>query len=94
MHATCDWTATQLYDPVNKGAYPTCHDWGVNVLNDLVSRVRPDVVITTSFADMTTMAHPKVGPAARADVGAGEAAYWSQLEAHGIAVIGIRETPA
>jgi peptidoglycan/LPS O-acetylase OafA/YrhL len=94
LHATCDWTATQLYDPVNKGAYPTCHDWGVRVLNDLVSRVQPDVVITTSFADMTTMAHPKAGSAARADVGAGEAAYWSQLEAHGIPVIGIRETPA
>jgi hypothetical protein len=27
-------------------------------------------------------------------VGAGEAAYWSQLEAHGIAVLGIRETPS
>jgi peptidoglycan/LPS O-acetylase OafA/YrhL len=94
LHATCDWTATQLYDPVNKGAYPTCHAWGANVLNDLVSRVHPDVVITTSLADMTTMAHPKVGSAARADVGAGEATYWSQLEAHGIPVIGIQETPA
>ena len=58
MHATCDWTATQLYDPVNKGAYPTCHAWGANVLNDLLSRLHPDVVITTSLADMTTMAHP------------------------------------
>jgi peptidoglycan/LPS O-acetylase OafA/YrhL len=94
LHATCDWTATQLYDPVNDGAYPTCHAWGASVLDDLISRVHPDVVITTSFADMTTMAHPKVGSAARADVGAGEAAYWSQLEAHGIGVIGIRETPA
>jgi hypothetical protein len=94
LHATCDWTATQLYDPVNKGAYPTCHDWGVNVLNDLISRVHPDVVITTGFASMTTMAHPKVSSAARTDVGAGEATYWSQLEAHGIGVIGIRETPS
>jgi peptidoglycan/LPS O-acetylase OafA/YrhL len=94
LHATCDWTATQLYDPVNKGAYPTCHSWGVSVLKDLIVRVHPDVVITTSFADMSTMAHPKGGPAARADVGAGEATYWSRLEAHGISVIGIRETPS
>jgi len=79
---------------VNEVAYPTCHAWGANVLDDLTSRVHPDLVITTSFADMTTMAHPTAGPAARADVGAGEASYWSQLEAHGIPVIGIRETPA
>jgi hypothetical protein len=93
LHATCDWTTAQLVDPVNDGAYPTCHAWGANVLSDLISRVRPDVVITSGSTDMTTTAHPDVGSAARADVGAGEAAYWSQLEAHGIAVIGIRETP-
>jgi hypothetical protein len=82
-----------LYDPVNKGAYPTCHAWGHAVLNDLITKIRPDVVITTSYADMATMAHQQVGSAARADVGAGEATYWRALEDHGIPVVGIRETP-
>jgi hypothetical protein len=93
LHATCDWTATQLYDRVNKGAYPTCHAWGQAVLNDLITKIRPDVVIATSSADMITMAHQQGGSAARADVGAGEARYWGALEDHAISVVGIRETP-
>jgi peptidoglycan/LPS O-acetylase OafA/YrhL len=93
LHATCVWTATQLYDGVVKGAYPTCHQWGATVLGDLITKIRPDVVIATGSANPGTMAHPGGGPQARAEVGAGMADYWGQLEAHGIPVIAIRETP-
>jgi peptidoglycan/LPS O-acetylase OafA/YrhL len=93
LHATCAWTATQLYDPVNKGAYPTCYQWGVSLLHDLVTTVQPDVVITSELASETSLAHPKDGPQASADVGAGMATYWRQLQDHGIGVIAIRETP-
>ncbi|HTU72921.1 MAG TPA: acyltransferase family protein [Trebonia sp.] len=93
LHATCAWTATQLYDPVNKGAYPTCHQWGASVLHDLISTVRPDVVITSELASQTSLAHPSDGPQSAADVGAGMATYWRQLQEHHIGVIAVRETP-
>ena len=93
LHATCAWTATQLYDPVNKGAYPTCYQWGVSLLSDLITTVRPDVVITSEIASETSLAHPASGPQASADVGAGMATYWRQLQDHGIGVIAMRETP-
>jgi hypothetical protein len=93
LHATCAWTATQLYDPVNKGAYPTCYQWGVSLLHDLITTVKPDVVITSELASETSLAHPKDGPQASAEVGAGMATYWRQLQDHGIGVIAIRETP-
>jgi peptidoglycan/LPS O-acetylase OafA/YrhL len=93
LHATCAWTATQLYDPVNKGAYPTCYQWGASLMNDLITTIRPDVVITSELASQTSLAHPKDSPQASADVGAGMATYWRQLQDHGIGVIAIRETP-
>ena len=40
-----------------------------------------------------TLAHPVEGPQSRADLGAGMATYWKDLETHGISVIGIQETP-
>jgi peptidoglycan/LPS O-acetylase OafA/YrhL len=93
LHATCPWTATQLYDPVEKGAYPTCYQWGVSVLHDLTATIRPDVVIASGLAGQPTLAHPVEGPQSRADLGAGMATYWKDLETHGIPVIGIQETP-
>jgi hypothetical protein len=93
LHATCAWTATQLYDTVNKGAYPTCHQWGARVLHDLVTTIRPDVVITSELGTTTSLAHRTSGAQASADVGAGMATYWQQLQDHGIGVVAIRETP-
>jgi peptidoglycan/LPS O-acetylase OafA/YrhL len=93
LHATCAWTATQLYDSVNKGAYPTCYQWGASLLHDLITTIRPDVVITSELASETSLAHPTESPQASADVGAGMATYWRQLQDHGIGVVAIRETP-
>jgi len=92
LHANCPWTAAQLYDTVNKGAYPACYQWGATLLTTLI-QLHPDVVITTSRAIDPTMAHQAGGSAARAEIGAGEATYWAQLQAHGIHVIAIRESP-
>jgi peptidoglycan/LPS O-acetylase OafA/YrhL len=93
LHATCGWTATQLFDTTNKGAYPTCYQWGVSLLHDLITTVRPDVVITTELASQTSLAHPSGGPQSAADVGAGMATYWRQLLQNHIGVIAVRETP-
>ena len=94
LHAACPWTATQLYDPVNKGSYPTCYQWGVTVLHDLTATIRPDVVIASGLQPASPRSRiPVAAPQSRADLGAGMATYWKDLETHGIPVIGIQETP-
>jgi hypothetical protein len=92
LHANCPWTAAQLYDTVNKGPYPSCYQWGATLLRTLIA-LHPDVVIATSRAKDPTMADQTGNSAARAQIGAGEATYWAQLQAHGIHVIAIRESP-
>jgi peptidoglycan/LPS O-acetylase OafA/YrhL len=93
LHANCAWTATLMNDPDDGTPYTTCRQWGGTVLRDLITTIRPDVVITTAHIAMIATAHPKGGPPSRADIGAGEAAYWTQLRHHGIKVVAITETP-
>jgi len=91
LRAACAWGAapvTHLGKP-----FPECSSWGATVLHDLLTTVRPDVVITSDYPNVTTVAHPKGGPAAEAEVGAGMARYWTQLSRAGISVVAIRETP-
>lgn len=93
LHGNCAWTATMMIDPSTGGPYTACHQWGVTVLDDLVTTIRPDVVITSDFPDTGSVAHRQPGAQAYADIGAGMAKYWTQLEDHGISVVPIRETP-
>jgi peptidoglycan/LPS O-acetylase OafA/YrhL len=93
LHAICPWTAAQLLDPDIHTAFPACHTWGARVLADLITKIRPNVVITTGLANMATVARPTPSSRARAEVGAGMAVYWRQLQAHRIKVVAIRETP-
>jgi peptidoglycan/LPS O-acetylase OafA/YrhL len=93
LHANCAWTATPVTNPVGGGRYPACDAWGATVLRDLVTTIRPQLVITTSRASQSAAAYPKGGPVSRAAVGAGEARYWKQLKAHGIPTVAIAETP-
>jgi peptidoglycan/LPS O-acetylase OafA/YrhL len=96
LHATCPWTATWMTDPntsVPGVRYTACHQWDVTVQHDLLTSIRPDVVITSDFTQMGSVAHPRYGPAAYADIAAGMARYWKQLQAHGISVVPIQETP-
>jgi peptidoglycan/LPS O-acetylase OafA/YrhL len=97
LHATCPWTATWMTDPntnVPDVRYTACHEWDVTVQHDLLTTIRPDVVITSDLAQMGSVAHPQYGPAAYADIAAGMAQYWEQLLNHGISVVPIQETPA
>jgi hypothetical protein len=63
------------------------------VQHDLLTSIHPGVVITSDFAQMGSVTHPQVGSAAYADIAAGMAQYWKQLEERGIPVIPIQETP-
>jgi hypothetical protein len=96
LHATCPWTATWMTDPntsVPGVRYTACHEWDVRVQHDLLTSIRPAVVITSDFAGMGSVAHPRAGAAAYADIAAGMAQYWAQLQDHGVSVIPIQETP-
>jgi peptidoglycan/LPS O-acetylase OafA/YrhL len=97
LHATCPWTATWMTDPntdVPGVPYTACHQWDVMVQHDLLTSIRPDVVITSDFTEIGSVAHPQSGAAASADIAAGMAQYWEQLQDHGIPVVPIQETPA
>jgi peptidoglycan/LPS O-acetylase OafA/YrhL len=98
LHADCPLTTAMMVNGVNSdlGAgkpYTACHSWGAAVVHDLETTIRPDVVITSDFPGEATVQHPKGGAAAQADIGAGMAQYWKQLEQHGISVVAIKESP-
>lgn len=91
LHGTCPWTATLTAN--NSTRHTSCQRWGAAVLHGLLTSIRPDVVITSDLPGEGTVTHPQPGPAAFAQIGAGMAQYWTQLEDHGISVVAIRETP-
>ncbi len=92
LHAACPFTATMMVT-VTGADYTSCHSWGVTALHDLETTVKPDVVITSDEPGLDTVAHPKGGAAAQADIRAGMSAYWSQLSRSGISVVAIKESP-
>jgi hypothetical protein len=79
--------------PVPGVRYTACHEWDTRVQHDLLTSIRPNVVITSDFTQVGSLTHPQYGPAAYADIAAGMAQYWKQLQDHGISVIPIQETP-
>jgi peptidoglycan/LPS O-acetylase OafA/YrhL len=92
LHAACPFTATMMV--TSTGAdYTSCHSWGVAVLRELQTTIKPNVVITSDEPGISSAAHPQGGAAAQADIGAGMASYWSQLARSGISVVAIRESP-
>jgi peptidoglycan/LPS O-acetylase OafA/YrhL len=92
LHAMCPWSSTMMITATG-ARYTACHAWGAAVARDLVTRIKPDVVITSDMQGIATVGHPSGGAAAQAAIGAGMNAYWQQLEGHGISVIAIRESP-
>jgi len=94
LHGTCEWTATLLIDNTTDSPYTACQQWGEAALHDVITTIKPDVVITSGLPEDGTVAHPvPETPAAFAEIGAGMATYWDDLEKHGISVVAIRETP-
>ncbi|HEX9040194.1 MAG TPA: acyltransferase family protein [Trebonia sp.] len=93
LHSICPLTSAMMITPNTGGPYASCHSWGTAVLRDLITKVRPDVVITSDWPGLATVRHPKGGAAAQQEIGAGMDAYWDQLEGHGISVVAIKESP-
>jgi peptidoglycan/LPS O-acetylase OafA/YrhL len=95
LHSSCPWTSTLVLNWNGIGELTACQAWGAAVLHDLTTTIRPNVVITTDYPSLlSTPGHPvNASPAAMAEIGAGMAQYWTRLEAAGISVTPIRETP-
>jgi peptidoglycan/LPS O-acetylase OafA/YrhL len=95
LHSSCPWTSTLVLNWNGIGELTACQTWGKAVLHDLITTIRPNVVITSDYPSLlSTPDHPvNASPAAMAEIGAGMAQYWTQLAAAGISVTPIRETP-
>jgi hypothetical protein len=93
LHSICPLTAAMLVTPGTGGPYTPCHAWGKAVVHDLVTSIRPDVVITSDYPGLRTVRHPANGAASQKDIGMGMATYWKQLQQHGISVVAIKESP-
>jgi peptidoglycan/LPS O-acetylase OafA/YrhL len=93
LHAVCPLSSAMLITPDTGGPYTSCHSWGAAVLRDLITKIRPGVVITSDYPGLATVRHPAGGAAAQQDIGAGMAAYWKQLESRHISVVAIKESP-
>jgi peptidoglycan/LPS O-acetylase OafA/YrhL len=94
LHSVCPLTAAVMVTPSTGGPYAACHAWGAAVVHDLETKIKPNVVITSGIPGLATIRHPAGGAAAQADIGAGMARYWKQLEGHGISVVAIKESPS
>jgi peptidoglycan/LPS O-acetylase OafA/YrhL len=95
LHSSCPWSSTLVLNWNGIGELTACQAWGAAVLHDLITTIRPNVVITSDYPSLlSTPGHPvNASPAAMAEIGAGMAQYWIRLEAAGISVTPIRETP-
>jgi peptidoglycan/LPS O-acetylase OafA/YrhL len=93
LHSVCPLSSAMMVTPGTGGPYTSCHSWGAAVVRDLVTKIRPDVVITSDWPGLATVRHPKGGAAAQQEIGAGMDAYWDQLESRHISVVAIKESP-
>jgi hypothetical protein len=93
LHGDCTWTATMTWFAGTNSAFTDCKAWGADVLQDLLTKIRPDVVITSGRQNAGTPDSHTGGDQSRREIGDGEATYWEQLLAHGIPVVAIKEGP-
>jgi peptidoglycan/LPS O-acetylase OafA/YrhL len=93
MHGSCAWTTVLLYNTTTNQPYTACQQWGVTALHDVLTKIKPDVVITSELPEDPPNDHRILDAKGYAEIGAGMATYWKRLLAHGIGVVAIRETP-
>ncbi|MBB4931912.1 peptidoglycan/LPS O-acetylase OafA/YrhL [Lipingzhangella halophila] len=76
----------------NGGPYRECEQWNEAVRDELVSEVEPETVFTSS-ATQTRAHHADTDEQNTAMLAGGMAGLWSSLDAAGIDVAAIRDTP-
>jgi peptidoglycan/LPS O-acetylase OafA/YrhL len=95
LHSSCPWSAAMMLASGSATEkFTACQAWGAAVLHDLVTTIKPNVVLTSDYPNVGTPDQPvKESKAAVAEIGAGMAKYWKQLENAGISVTAIKESP-
>jgi peptidoglycan/LPS O-acetylase OafA/YrhL len=93
LHSSCPWSSTMMLNSNDIGNFTACQTWGAAVLHDLITTIRPNVVLTSDYPNVATPDSPKESPAAVAEIGDGMANYWTKLENAGISVTAIKESP-
>jgi peptidoglycan/LPS O-acetylase OafA/YrhL len=93
LHGQCPWTATMMAQSGTSDPYTVCHDWGRQVLTDMLTKYKPDVVVTSERPVLGTPSHPAPDKVSFGQIGDGMVQYWNQLAAHGIRVVAVRESP-
>lgn len=93
LHSQCPWTATMTTLQHSGAPYAVCQDWGAQVLHDILTRYRPDVLVTSDRPVLGTAAHPAADTVSFAQIANGMTTYWRQLTARGTRIIAVRESP-
>jgi peptidoglycan/LPS O-acetylase OafA/YrhL len=93
LHGQCPWTATTMARSGTSDPYAACHEWGRTVLRDMVTKYKPDVVVTSERPVLGTPDHPAADPTSFGEIADGMVRYWRQLAAHGIRVVAVKESP-
>lgn len=88
--SSCAFTSTLI----ERGGtpYPACQQWNQAVLDELVSEVDPDMVVTSS-ASQARAHHAGSAEQNTAMLAEGMAGLWSPLDAADIDIVAIRDTP-
>jgi hypothetical protein len=93
LHSRCPFTATMTVNTGDSGPYTTCYDWGQTALDDLLTKIKPDVLITSDRPSIGTTDYHAHTSQALAQIGDGMATYWRRLIVHHVAVVAIQESP-
>ncbi|SHH33876.1 Peptidoglycan/LPS O-acetylase OafA/YrhL, contains acyltransferase and SGNH-hydrolase domains [Jatrophihabitans endophyticus] len=89
----CPFTATEVTTPGQQTAYASCNTWNAALLTSLLTDIEPDVVITSDRSYNAVLPSTTADAASLTKIGNGMATYWKRLEAAGIGVVAIHETP-
>jgi peptidoglycan/LPS O-acetylase OafA/YrhL len=92
VHAGCPLTAVPTMLLSNSTTFADCHVWSTAALHNIITTIKPDVVITSDLPESVTPS-TAVGTASNRVVARGMEQDWTELIQHGIKVVPIRETP-
>jgi peptidoglycan/LPS O-acetylase OafA/YrhL len=93
LHGQCPWTATVMAQAGTSTPYTACHQWGQQVLKDMLTKYRPDVVVTSERPVLGTPSHSSADATSFGQIADGMVTYWKQLVARGTRVVAVRESP-
>ena len=91
--SACPFTAVETTPVGDSTPYTSCTSWGDKLMTELLTTIKPDVVITSDRPTSSVLPDTKADAPSLTAIGQGMASYWTTLRARGIDVIGISETP-